>query len=275
VKGTPPTEARHAHSHPAVFRARLFSIPTDPCEMVRHYSLGADDLALVCNASMCWEESLPMTSASLFSASADPAKPSQASSPAIKPRMTAPVYTPTLRPPARHGQERRPPGGWGRRLRDCGDVGGVRAITSQMSFLLIAPFYLPLAPGRQPAYPVGEIRDQGLNYTVFDTHAFVKRLTAAGMPEAQAEVLADEQVRLIDDRLATKEDIAKLQASTTVDITELQAATKTDLRELELKIEAKLERFKLEIIAWMSGTIGFQTIVLVGSVVALARLSQH
>jgi hypothetical protein len=66
-----------------------------------------------------------------------------------------------------------------------------------MSFLLIAPFCLPLAPGGQPAYPVGEIRDQGLNYTVFDTHAFVKRLTAAGMPEAQAEVLADEQVRLI------------------------------------------------------------------------------
>ncbi len=29
----------------------------------------------------------------------------------------------------------------------------------------------------------------------------------------------------------------------------------------------------LEIIAWMSGTIGFQTIVLVGAVVALARLS--
>ncbi len=28
----------------------------------------------------------------------------------------------------------------------------------------------------------------------FDTYAFVKRLTGAGMPEAQAEVLADEQV---------------------------------------------------------------------------------
>ena len=144
-----------------------------------------------------------------------------------------------------------------------------------------------------------------MNYTVFDTHAFVKRLTAAGMPEAQAEVLADEQVRLIDDRLATKEDIAKLQAATKEDIAKLQAATtmdiarvhediarlqaatkvhrkdiakvqaatKTDLRELELKIEAKLERFKSEIIAWMFGTIGFQTIVIVGAVVALARLA--
>jgi hypothetical protein len=142
-----------------------------------------------------------------------------------------------------------------------------------------------------------------LNYTVFDTHAFVKRLTAAGMPEAQAEVLADEQVRLIDDRLATKEDIAKLQAATKEDIAKLQAATtmdiarvhediarlqaatkediarlqaatKTDLREMELKIEAKLESFKSEIVRWMFGTIGFQTIVVVGGVVALARLAR-
>jgi hypothetical protein len=152
-----------------------------------------------------------------------------------------------------------------------------------------------------------------LNYTVFDTHAFVKRLTAAGMPEAQAEVLADEQVRLIDDRLATKEDIAKLQAATKEDIAKLQAATtmdiarlhediarlqaatkediarlqaetkediaklqaatKTDLREMELKIDAKIESVKSEIVRWMFGTIGFQTIVVVGAVVALARLA--
>jgi hypothetical protein len=32
---------------------------------------------------------------------------------------------------------------------------------------------------------------------IFDSHAFIKRLTAAGMPERQAEILAEEQVRLI------------------------------------------------------------------------------
>jgi hypothetical protein len=45
---------------------------------------------------------------------------------------------------------------------------------------------------------------------VFDIHVFVKRLTAVGMPEAQAEVLADEQVELIDDRLTSKADLAAL-----------------------------------------------------------------
>ncbi|MGF1607611.1 MAG: hypothetical protein ACFB22_14875 [Rhodothalassiaceae bacterium] len=39
----------------------------------------------------------------------------------------------------------------------------------------------------------------------FDTHSFVKRLTASGMPEAQAESLADEQAKLLTDRLATKQ----------------------------------------------------------------------
>lgn len=46
---------------------------------------------------------------------------------------------------------------------------------------------------------------------VFDTHAFVKRLTAAGMPEEQAEALADEQVKLIDERQATKADLERLE----------------------------------------------------------------
>ena len=45
----------------------------------------------------------------------------------------------------------------------------------------------------------------------FDTHAFIKRLTLAGMPEAQAEVLAEEQAKLIETQLATKADIADVR----------------------------------------------------------------
>ena len=46
----------------------------------------------------------------------------------------------------------------------------------------------------------------------FDTHKFVKRLIEAGMPEAQAEILAKEQARLIDERIATKRDIAEVKS---------------------------------------------------------------
>ena len=37
-----------------------------------------------------------------------------------------------------------------------------------------------------------------------DTHRFVKRLTEAGMPEQQAEILAEQQARLINEKLVTK-----------------------------------------------------------------------
>jgi hypothetical protein len=46
---------------------------------------------------------------------------------------------------------------------------------------------------------------------IFDTHAFVKRLIAAGMPEQQAEILAEEQARLLGEQLATKQDVALLR----------------------------------------------------------------
>ena len=46
---------------------------------------------------------------------------------------------------------------------------------------------------------------------VFDTHAFVKELTDAGMPEPQAEVLARTHAKLIDEKLATKQDLKALE----------------------------------------------------------------
>lgn len=45
----------------------------------------------------------------------------------------------------------------------------------------------------------------------FDTHAFVKRLTAAGMPQQQAEALADEQAKLLETQIATKDDLQRVK----------------------------------------------------------------
>lgn len=55
-----------------------------------------------------------------------------------------------------------------------------------------------------------------MNSVTFDTHKFVKRLTEAGMPLNQAEILAEEQTRLIDERLATKDDLEKLELRLTM-----------------------------------------------------------
>ncbi len=45
------------------------------------------------------------------------------------------------------------------------------------------------------------------NAVIFDTHAFVKRMKEVGMPEEQAEALAQSQVELIEERVATKRDL--------------------------------------------------------------------
>ncbi len=54
---------------------------------------------------------------------------------------------------------------------------------------------------------------------VFDIYAFVKELTQAGMPEEQAEVLARSQAALIDEKLATKQDLQELELCLKHDLT--------------------------------------------------------
>jgi len=42
-------------------------------------------------------------------------------------------------------------------------------------------------------------------------------------------------------------------------------------KEAVLRLEAKIEATKAEIIKWMFGTMGFQTIIILGAVIALPR----
>ncbi len=84
----------------------------------------------------------------------------------------------------------------------------------------------------------------------FDTHAFVKKLTAAGMPEAQAEVLARTQATLIDEKLATKQDLK-----------ELEDRLRRDMRELELRLKHDL-----------TVRLGSMMVIAVGVVAALVKL---
>ena len=73
----------------------------------------------------------------------------------------------------------------------------------------------------------------------FDTHQFVIDLTKADMPEAQVEALARHYANLLNDCLATKEDLAMLRAATKEDMSELRAEFKEDITTLEHKIDGK------------------------------------
>ncbi len=53
----------------------------------------------------------------------------------------------------------------------------------------------------------------------FDTLAFTKKMTTAGMPQEQAEALAESQAELIENNLATKRDLKELEARLLVKLT--------------------------------------------------------
>jgi len=64
---------------------------------------------------------------------------------------------------------------------------------------------------------------------VLDTHAYVKKLKGAGFTEEQADVLASTQAELIEERLATKQDLKNLEAE-----------LKRDIKELEMRLTIRL-----------------------------------
>lgn len=114
---------------------------------------------------------------------------------------------------------------------------------------------------------------------MFDTHALVKELTRVGMPEPQAEVLARSQAALIDEKLATKVDLKKLELATKRDFKELEQATKRDFKELEQatkrnfkELEQATKRDLKELELRLILRLGSIMVVAVGAVAALVRL---
>ncbi len=116
----------------------------------------------------------------------------------------------------------------------------------------------------------------------FDTHRFVKRLTESGFTEKQAETLAEEHVALLNANLATKADIAKVEAriealrhETQAGIDALRQETKVNIAKVEAGIEALrhetkagIEAVKVDLLKWMFGALIAQG----GLIVALVRL---
>ncbi len=80
----------------------------------------------------------------------------------------------------------------------------------------------------------------------FDTHTFVKRLTQAGMPESQAEVLADSQAQLIDEKLATKHDLKELEARLTHQMKELETRLTHQMKELETQLTHQMKELEAQ-----------------------------
>ncbi|MCD6297384.1 MAG: DUF1640 domain-containing protein [Deltaproteobacteria bacterium] len=75
--------------------------------------------------------------------------------------------------------------------------------------------------------------------STFDTLSYAKKLKAAGFTEVQAEVQAETLSQIIEDRLATKQD----------------------LKELEKNVVLKIESSKAETIKWVAGMLVAQAVI--------------
>jgi hypothetical protein len=79
-------------------------------------------------------------------------------------------------------------------------------------------------------------------------------------------------------RMTTQADIEALRLSTSSDIEALRLSTKADIDGLRLETRADIEAVKgaiasakVETVRWLVGAIGFQTLAVLGAVVALTR----
>ena len=123
----------------------------------------------------------------------------------------------------------------------------------------------------------------------FDTHRFVKNLMANGFTEKQAEVLASQQVALLNSNLATKADIQSvnerieaLRSDTERLIAELRSDTEKYIAELRSDTEklrsdtvARIAELKADLHRWIVTvvlTVAGVAAAVGGVVVALLRL---
>ena len=120
----------------------------------------------------------------------------------------------------------------------------------------------------------------------FDSHRFVKHLTASGFTEQQAEALASEQVNLLNSNLATKAEIESVKAEiealrqetkagidslrqeTKAGIDSLRQETKASIDSLRQETKADIESVKADLLKWMFGAMIAQG----GLIVALVKL---
>jgi hypothetical protein len=134
----------------------------------------------------------------------------------------------------------------------------------------------------------------------FDTLKFARALREkAKLSPEQAEGLADALVDVFDGNIATKADIRDVQTNirdvqadiqvvrsdiealkiqTRADIEALRLTTQADIDGLRLETKAEIEAVKgaiasakVETVRWLVGAIGFQTLAVLGAVVALTR----
>jgi len=119
-----------------------------------------------------------------------------------------------------------------------------------------------------------------------DTHAFVKTLTAADMPEAQAEAVTS-VVRQSHEKwletLVTKDvfnsGLGETEGRLKFTLADSEGKLKLALAETENRLRVIHAETKADIMKWMIGTVGGAVIInamtIIGAMLALTKMGGH
>jgi len=111
-----------------------------------------------------------------------------------------------------------------------------------------------------------------MNALLFDTLRLSRTLRDKGhFTSEQAEALAEALGEASHGDLATKANLADLatKADLAAAIAELRTKLKTEIVELKSEIAG----IKIELLKWIIGAIGFQTVVILGALISLIRIA--
>ena len=81
----------------------------------------------------------------------------------------------------------------------------------------------------------------------FDTHRFVKHLTASGFTEAQAEALAEEQVHLLNSNLATRDGLEGARSELEVKMEQVKSELELKIEQVRSELDVKIEQARSEL----------------------------
>ncbi|WP_185182087.1 hypothetical protein [Mycoavidus sp. B2-EB] len=98
---------------------------------------------------------------------------------------------------------------------------------------------------------------------LFDTFKFVKRMQAAGVPSAQAEVLSEALVSNLQG-LATKEDLNHAIGDVRKDIGILRKEVDFKIERSTFSVRQEMAAHKLSIVKWMIGLAIAQMGLIIG-----------
>jgi hypothetical protein len=108
------------------------------------------------------------------------------------------------------------------------------------------------------------------NPVPFDTHAFVKRLISAGVPEAQAEANVENLAEVVA-HLVTKDDLLLTREELRQEILQLENRINQRFTQVEQKI-SRVEQSIVELDLRLTIRVGLMLAALAGILTAIQRL---